>query len=94
MAQQLASQPTTPALGNAWHFICNALYKALDNATQTTPGRLRAFDTIIIGDSLGALTAANCLSTLQRMVAVFCYRGEAIVLPEHVQSMSFKGVKS
>ena len=64
MAQLLTSELTSFTLDNMERFLCNTLHEALDSAAQTTAGRRRDFDVIVIGGgTFGAVVAEHLFTT-------------------------------
>jgi choline dehydrogenase-like flavoprotein len=93
MAALLGSESTTFTLDNMGRFLCNTLQEALDSAGQTVGGRVRNFDTIIVGGgTFGCVVAEHLfLTDRTRSRRILVLEAGPFVLPEHVQNMPFMG---
>jgi choline dehydrogenase-like flavoprotein len=87
-------QETAFTLDNMGRFLCNTLQEARDSASVQVAGKLRDFDTIVIGGgTFGAAIAASLLfadSTHSRRILVL--EAGPFALPEHNQNMPYQGV--
>ena len=86
-------QETAFSLDNMGRFLCNTLQEARDSAGVQVAGKLRDFDTIVIGGgTFGAAIAASLLfadSTHSRRILVL--EAGPFALPEHNQNMPYQG---
>lgn len=93
MAQLLTSEPTSFTLDNMGRFLCNTLQEARDSAAETSAGRRRDFDVIVIGGgTFGSVVAEHLfIADATRSRRILVLEAGPFVLPEHVQNMPYMG---
>jgi hypothetical protein len=82
---------TTFSVDNMGRFVCNTLLEAKDSAGQVLGGRIRDFDTIVVGGgTFGSVVAEHLFITdTTRSRRILVLEAGPFVLPEHVQNIPF-----